>query len=123
MLACHAGGPGSIPGRCITSFNFKLKVKWNINWNKYGILKQRPYHIEYTSSRLITAVKQCWAKLVLGWVTAWESLVLLLYFHPIAIDSAIYILVNANNYCNYVLELNNESSSNGHTTLNAPVLV
>ena len=25
-----------------------------------------------TSSRLITEVKQCWARLVLGWVTAWE---------------------------------------------------
>ena len=33
---------------------------------------QLPYHIENTSSRLITEVKQCWASLVLGWVTAWE---------------------------------------------------
>ena len=32
----------------------------------------RPYHVEYTSSRLITEVKQHWAELVLGWVTAWE---------------------------------------------------
>ena len=30
----------------------------------------QPYHVEYTSSRLITAVKQHWAELVLGWVTA-----------------------------------------------------
>ena len=30
---------------------------------------QRPYHAEYTGSRLITAVKQCWTWLVLGWVT------------------------------------------------------
>ena len=36
----------------------------------------RPYHVEHTSSRLITEVKQHWAKLVLGWVTAWEYLVL-----------------------------------------------
>ena len=32
----------------------------------------RPYHVEYTSSRPITEVKQHWAELVLGWVTAWE---------------------------------------------------
>ena len=36
----------------------------------------RPYHLEHTSSRLITAVKQGWAVLVLGWVTAWEYTVL-----------------------------------------------
>ena len=36
----------------------------------------RPYHVEHTSSRPITEVKQHWAKLVLGWVTAWEYLVL-----------------------------------------------
>ena len=32
----------------------------------------RPYHVEYTGSRLITEVKQRRARLVLGWVTAWE---------------------------------------------------
>ena len=32
----------------------------------------RPYHVENTSSRLITEVKQRRARLVLGWVTAWE---------------------------------------------------
>ena len=31
-----------------------------------------PYHVESTSSRLITEVKQHRAALVLGWVTAWE---------------------------------------------------
>ena len=36
----------------------------------------RPYHLEYTSSRPITEVKQDWAMLVLGWVTAWEYMVL-----------------------------------------------
>ena len=36
----------------------------------------RPYHAEYTGSRLITEVKQRRAWLVLGWVTAWESQVL-----------------------------------------------
>ena len=39
--------------------------------------RQRPYHIENTSSRPITAVKQRWAWLVLGWETAWEHHVLL----------------------------------------------
>ena len=38
---------------------------------------QRPYHVEHTSSRLITEVKQRRARLVLGWVTAWEPRVLL----------------------------------------------
>ena len=32
-------------------------------------LRQRPYHVENTSSRPITEVKQRWAWLVLGWVT------------------------------------------------------
>ena len=36
----------------------------------------RPYHVECTGSRLITEVKQRRARLVLGWVTAWESRVL-----------------------------------------------
>ena len=36
----------------------------------------RPYHLEHTSSRPITEVKQGWAALVLGWVTAWEYAVL-----------------------------------------------
>ena len=35
-----------------------------------------PYHAECTGSRLITEVKQRWAGLVLGWVTAWEYPVL-----------------------------------------------
>ena len=36
----------------------------------------RPHHAECTGSRLITEVKQRWAWLVLGWVTAWEPQVL-----------------------------------------------
>ena len=39
--------------------------------------RQRPYHVENTGSRPITEVKQRWARLVLGWVTAWEHRVLL----------------------------------------------
>ena len=43
-------------------------------------LRQRPYHVENTSSRPITEVKQRWAWLVLGWETAWEHQVLLASF-------------------------------------------
>ena len=39
--------------------------------------RQRPYHVENTSSRPITEVKQRWVWLVLGWVTAWEHQMLL----------------------------------------------
>ena len=44
--------------------------------------RQRPHHVEYTSSRPITEVKQHWARLVLGWVTAWEPLVPLAFCCP-----------------------------------------
>ena len=37
-----------------------------------GLLYLWPYHIESTGSRPITEVKQRRARLVLGWVTAWE---------------------------------------------------
>ena len=40
---------------------------------------QRPYHVEHTGSRPITEVKQRRARLVLGWVTAWEPRVLLIF--------------------------------------------
>lgn len=41
--------------------------------NKSAVFRrQRPYHAENTSSRPITEVKQHRARLVLGWVTAWE---------------------------------------------------
>ena len=47
--------------------------------------RQRPYHVESTGSRPITEVKQRRARLVLGWVTAWEPRVLLaLLFAPFA---------------------------------------
>jgi hypothetical protein len=46
-------------------------------WEKCGFEPRiRPYHVENTSSRPITEVKQHWAALVLGWVTAWEYAVL-----------------------------------------------
>ncbi len=43
--------------------------------------RQRPYHVESTSSRPITEVKQRWAQLVLGRETAWELWVLLAIFY------------------------------------------
>ena len=47
---------------------------------KYGAanadFRLRPYHVENTGSRPITEVKQRRARLVLGWVTAWEYRVL-----------------------------------------------
>ena len=89
----------------------------------------RPYHIEYTSSRLITEVKQCWALLVLGWVTAWE--------HRVLLASSLFLL-----WCNkptvfYNAKINQTAlsewkettrilvsfSASGHITLNIPVLV
>ena len=42
-----------------------------------AVCRQRPYHVESTGSRPITEVKQRRARLVLGWVTAWEHRVLL----------------------------------------------
>ena len=42
------------------------------NKNKNDIKCLGPYHVEYTGSRPITEVKQRRARLVLGWVTAWE---------------------------------------------------
>ena len=42
-------------------------------------LCQWPYHVEHTSSRPITEVKQHWARIVLGSETAWELQVLLAF--------------------------------------------
>ena len=46
----------------------------------FTVCRQRPYHVESTGSRPITEVKQRRARLVLGWVTAWEHRVLLATF-------------------------------------------
>ena len=53
--------------------------------------RQRPYHVENTGSRPITEVKQRWARLVLGWVTAWEHRVLLSSFSPLLGDDSISV--------------------------------
>ena len=57
-----------------------------------GVRRQRPYHAEHTGSRLITAVKQRWAWLVLGWVTAWEHHVLLALYIFYRVFSSFYFI-------------------------------
>ena len=76
--------------RCVSSqgliFEF-LREQRGSTYNEWCLAKDgeclRPYHVENTSSRLITEVKQHWALWVLGWVTTWEHRVLktfLLFF-------------------------------------------
>ena len=69
----------------VTTVNEKEKKKcrnmFRLRWI-FGLTPcQRPYHVEHTSSRPITEVKQHWARIVLGWETAWELLVLLAFFY------------------------------------------
>ncbi len=52
-------------------FKFRLKIIFKLKVFDCDF-RLRPYHVEYTSSRPITEVKQRRARLVLGWVTAWE---------------------------------------------------
>lgn len=48
-------------------------IRLRIRVDLVGInCRQRPHHAEKTGSRPITEVKQRRARLVLGWVTAWE---------------------------------------------------
>ena len=49
---------------------YRMDQRLKVNLRR--ISRLRPYHVEYTSSRPITEVKQRRARLVLGWVTAWE---------------------------------------------------
>ena len=59
------------------------------------IIYQRPYHVENTGSRPITEVKQHWAWLVLGWVTAWEHHVLLVLFFSFSLLLLIIFITHA----------------------------
>ena len=59
---------------------------------------QRPYHVECTASRPISEVKQRWAWLVLGWVTAWEHQVLLAFLHIAIILFLLQTLVHLGNF-------------------------
>jgi hypothetical protein len=84
---CQPGmEPGSTARKAATLHAFVLPVCHfffslcfhilHFNVATFSLVKcLRPYHVERTSSRPITEVKQHWAKLVLGWVTAWEYLV------------------------------------------------
>ena len=65
-----------IPGRKENKTNWKLHFDAfkTTFWGARQCLW--PYLVENTSSRPITEVKQPWAWLVLGWVTAWEYQVL-----------------------------------------------
>ena len=49
--------------------SMKIMINTDVQTSDFRL---RPYHVEYTSSRPITEVKQRRARLVLGWVTAWE---------------------------------------------------
>ena len=61
-------------------------------------LCMRPYHIENTSSRPITEVKQYWAMLVLGWVTAWEYMVLHSFFSISTGNASVFVSCNIIKY-------------------------
>ena len=67
-------GPGRAPRGCRHSIYTARQP---------AVCRQRPYHAENTSSRPITEVKQHRARLVLGWVTAWEHRVPLSFYHII----------------------------------------
>ena len=69
--------------RVILQVSGFIREIWHTDWSwlVYNApvtspLRLRPYHVENTSSRPITEVKQRRARLVLGWVTAWEYRVL-----------------------------------------------
>ena len=50
---------------CVSVCFVDVSFEWWCSW-------RRPYHVESTGSRPITAVKQRWARSVLAWVTGWE---------------------------------------------------
>ena len=79
----EVGGAGKLNNSCqpfgsiCMSYMFNKKRTKYDHWSKSRKVQCiRPYHVENTSSRPITEVKQHWAALVLGWVTAWEYAVL-----------------------------------------------
>ena len=139
--ACHAGGRGSIPRRgekCFAKLTPNLSHHLIYFWLAYsssiillmagggGISDStqvyckawhciRPYHVESTSSRLITEVKQHWAVLVLGWVTAWEYTVLYTFF---LLTLSFLPGPDKQHPIHY-----RQDNVYGHTMLKAPVLV
>ena len=65
----------------ITDLNIQIRQRNHQYKLFFNYQRQRPYHVEYTGSRPITEVKQHRARIVLGWVTAWEHRVLLSFCH------------------------------------------
>ena len=59
---------------CIQALFIRLPSITRLEYlrESYSNERLRPYHVENTGSRPITEVKQRRARLVLGWVTAWE---------------------------------------------------
>ena len=91
---------GSVSSKALIN---KTKTKKNLAEWRVGTVKvykrillavcrQRPYHVESTGSRPITEVKQRRARLVLGWVTAWEHRVLLTTFFFVFLSSFQFFL-------------------------------
>ena len=64
-----------------TYVSLSILFFWASKTNKKtSCFSQRSYRVESTRSRPITKVKQRWARVVLGWVTAWELRVVLASF-------------------------------------------
>ena len=103
---------------------------------------QRPYHVEHTSSRPNTEVKQHWARIVLGWETAWEHRVLLAFFCQsfrilcLLFCPILFVSVSKSALCTFLFFCYSRVGAstlrgkmfafflvNGHTMLNTPVLV
>ena len=98
----EVGGAGKLNNSCQPFGSIRVSYMFNKKRTKYDHWSKsrkvpciRPYHVENTSSRPITEVKQHWAALVLGWVTAWEYAVLYTFFlcktkHLKKADEAVY---------------------------------
>ena len=99
-LCLAAATPGTRQvSMCWAEIKLFYYLPWAFGFIWWGEFTQycclRPYHLEYTSSRPITEVKQGWAVLVLGWVTAWEHRVPLSLFPPAHIVKHVHALVFA----------------------------
>ena len=70
----------------------KLYSNLKYNSNACTVCCLRPYHDEYTRSRLITEVKHRRASIVLGWGTAWEHLVPQTLFSMLPPYPIVYVL-------------------------------
>ena len=94
----EVGGAGKLNNSCQPFGSIRVSYMFNKKRTKYDHWSKsrkvpciRPYHVENTSSRPITEVKQHWAMLVLGWVTAWEYMVLYSFFKHISFDNVEFL--------------------------------